>query len=325
MILVFAHSYDSSAKNVLHWLAYYGCNFICTAGSEFSIDTIKISSDKVSVNLICHNKKILLDDITSVWYRSEWVRVKDYFSDNSLFSKNKNFKKSVYAFLSDYWYAIRETIVLMLSMKNNLGADNLGRYNKPIALFEAKKAGMSVPNTIVTGDKKELLDFFFTNDSKIITKAYDMGFSSHEENEIFLEYTSTVSEDQIKKMPTTFKPTLFQESIDKQYEIRVFFLNGECYSTAIFSQNNLKTRVDYRRYDQEKMNRCVPYELPHSVEQSVLDFMKACNLKTGSIDIIKARDGRYVFLEVNPVGQFGALSAYSNYNLHKKVAEYLMK
>jgi glutathione synthase/RimK-type ligase-like ATP-grasp enzyme len=46
-------------------------------------------------------------------------------------------------------------------------------------------------------------------------------------------------------------------------------------------------------------------------------------LDTGSIDIVRTTDGRYVFLEVNPVGQFGMVSVPCNYNLELKVAKYL--
>jgi len=51
--------------------------------------------------------------------------------------------------------------------------------------------------------------------------------------------------------------------------------------------------------------------------------MKAVNLNTGSLDFIKSTDGEYVFLEVNPAGQFGMTSASCNYYLHKEIANYL--
>jgi hypothetical protein len=38
-----------------------------------------------------------------------------------------------------------------------------------------------------------------------------------------------------------------------------------------------------------------------------------------------ARDGREVFLEVNPVGQFGMVSRPCNYQLERKVAELLLR
>ena len=53
--------------------------------------------------------------------------------------------------------------------------------------------------------------------------------------------------------------------------------------------------------------------------------MKYVNLNTGSIDMIVTKENEYIFLEVNPVGQFGMVSQPCNYYLEKKITEYLMK
>ncbi|MNQ59911.1 hypothetical protein D3C85_741740 [compost metagenome] len=102
-------------------------------------------------------------------------------------------------------------------------------------------------------------------------------------------------------------------------------MDKKCYSMAIFSQNNEKTKLDFRNYDKENPNRLVPYKLPEIVENRICDFMDAIGLNTGSLDIIKSViNGEYYFLEVNPFGQFGMTSAPCNYNLHKEVANFLI-
>ena len=94
---------------------------------------------------------------------------------------------------------------------------------------------------------------------------------------------------------------------------------------AIFSQSDEKTKTDYRNYNRVKPNRNVPYKLPQDVEDKICLFMDASGLDTGSIDIIKSTDGRYVFLEVNPCGQFDWLSGNCNYYIEQKIAHYLMQ
>jgi glutathione synthase/RimK-type ligase-like ATP-grasp enzyme len=116
---------------------------------------------------------------------------------------------------------------------------------------------------------------------------------------------------------------LLQEKLDKKYELRVFFLNEEFYAMAIFSQNASDTSVDFRNYKDKKQNRTVPYTLPYNIHVCLLKFVKETNLNTGSIDIVVTTDNRFVFLEVNPVGQFGMVSYPCNYHLEKKVATYL--
>jgi len=46
-------------------------------------------------------------------------------------------------------------------------------------------------------------------------------------------------------------------------------------------------------------------------------------LNSGSIDILVTPNNEYVFLEVNPVGQFGMVSQPCNYYLEKRIAERL--
>jgi glutathione synthase/RimK-type ligase-like ATP-grasp enzyme len=52
--------------------------------------------------------------------------------------------------------------------------------------------------------------------------------------------------------------------------------------------------------------------------------MNALGLVTGSLDFVRTVDDRLVFLEVNPVGQFGAFSGFCNYNIEKDVAAHLL-
>ena len=52
--------------------------------------------------------------------------------------------------------------------------------------------------------------------------------------------------------------------------------------------------------------------------------MRLADLETGSLDLIYSKTGQYYFLEVNPGGQFSMVSIPCNYNLEKKVAEYLI-
>lgn len=52
--------------------------------------------------------------------------------------------------------------------------------------------------------------------------------------------------------------------------------------------------------------------------------MNELELKTGSIDFILSKTDEYVFLEVNPVGQFGMVSELCNYSLYNKFADFVI-
>ena len=94
---------------------------------------------------------------------------------------------------------------------------------------------------------------------------------------------------------------------------------------AIFSQMDDRTAVDYRHYRPDKPNRQVPFILPLKVQHKLRMLMRDLDLSSGSIDMIYDKFNRYVFLEVNPVGQFGMISQACNYYLEKSVAEHLIE
>jgi glutathione synthase/RimK-type ligase-like ATP-grasp enzyme len=138
----------------------------------------------------------------------------------------------------------------------------------------------------------------------------------------FLCYTEEMSEEEL---PTYFFPTLFQKKLAKVFELRIFYLNEKFYSMAIFSQEDQQTEVDFRNYNFEKPNRTVPFLLPIDLQKKLIQLMKNLHLKSGSIDMVLTEEGDYVFLEVNPVGQFGMVSSPCNYELSKLIAETLIQ
>ena len=105
----------------------------------------------------------------------------------------------------------------------------------------------------------------------------------------------------------------------------MFYLDGVFYSSAIFSQNDEQTKIDFRNYNESNPNRVLPFNMPKTEEAKFRKLMKALNLNSGSLDIIVTKDGEYVFLEVNPVGQFTQVSFPCNYYLEKQMAISLSK
>lgn len=144
-------------------------------------------------------------------------------------------------------------------------------------------------------------------------------------NDFYCNYTETVSDEFIDTLNDDFFPSLIQQQLDKAYELRIFYLHGNYYSMAIFSQSDQQTCVDFRKYNDKKPNRTVPFCLPSCIEEKIKCFMMTMNLNSGSIDMIVTKKNDYVFLEVNPVGQFGMVSGPCNYRLEKEIATYLIR
>lgn len=201
---------------------------------------------------------------------------------------------------------------------------NLTRENKIIDLIIASKCGLSIPETLVTQNKKELEVFFSIHAGEIITKSLGGAIRFETENEILWgKGTTLVTKADIDETSDYFLPSLFQENIEKEYEIRSFLFKKKFFSMAIFSQKDNKTSLDFRNYNRENPNRMVPFKLPDKIEKILLKFAEMTDIDTGSFDfIVTKKEKELIFLEVNPYGQFGWLSRNCNYYLEKQIAEY---
>jgi len=65
--------------------------------------------------------------------------------------------------------------------------------------------------------------------------------------------------------------------------------------------------------------------LDELTEERLKKTFKQLNLTTGSADFIKGKNGRYYFLEINPVGHFTQVSMPCNYQLEKKIAQFIIR
>jgi len=185
-------------------------------------------------------------------------------------------------------------------------------------LQEAAIVGLTIPQTMITNSKKSLNKYFI--EKKIIAKSiHSIQFQT--KNLSLIGYTKLLENSMI---PDKFSISLVQEEVIKKYELRIFFLNDKFFASAIFSQSNDKTKLDFRNYDQQKPNRIVPYILPKLIEKKLTLLMRKLRLKTGSIDMIVNSSGDYIFLEVNPVGQFGMISKPCNFFLEREIAQSLL-
>jgi len=175
---------------------------------------------------------------------------------------------------------------------------------------------------------KEKLQKIAGTSAPLITKSVSDGlylFENTESNTGFFSYTEQLNLDTVAQSPEQFSPSFFQECIDKKFEVRVFFLEDKCYAMAIFSQADEQTKIDFRKYNEQKPNRFVPFILPDEVDEKIKKLFRTLNLNTGSADLIIDKQDNYFFLEINPVGQFGMVSQPCNYFLEKKVALKLME
>jgi len=320
MILILSTDGDATTGEVIEWLInlkapFFRFNDNDIFNSEFNC---YIENGNVKFTIKKDNKILHSDNVTIVWYRKFGFY---NFSDEYKVLKSTSNIDLLRQFSSEY-FTVLNVITAALESKKWLLNMNHATTNKYLVLSEAKRVGLNIPESNIINSKKSLTKIV-NEQNNIITKTLKES-SLINYNKLFLSmFTTEINPNELKTTPECFMPSLVQRKIEKEFEIRTFFINSDYYSMAIFSQADNQTEVDFRKYNRETPNRCVPYTIPKVLKSKLQKLMKNLNLNTGSVDLIYTKTGEYVFLEVNPCGQFGMTSKPCNYNLELKVAEYL--
>jgi glutathione synthase/RimK-type ligase-like ATP-grasp enzyme len=66
------------------------------------------------------------------------------------------------------------------------------------------------------------------------------------------------------------------------------------------------------------------YQLPLAIEEKILRLMDYFSLNYGAIDIILTLDGKHVFLELNPCGEFFWLERCPGLPISDAIADVLL-
>ena len=116
-------------------------------------------------------------------------------------------------------------------------------------------------------------------------------------------FTTPVSTKDVKNINSVkYAPTLLQEYIPKKIEIRATIFGNKIFAAEIHSQQNPLTKDDWRHCNANV--DYLPHILPKKIEQLCFRLVHGFGLVFGAIDLILTPQGKYVFLELNPNGQW---------------------
>jgi glutathione synthase/RimK-type ligase-like ATP-grasp enzyme len=163
--------------------------------------------------------------------------------------------------------------------------------------------GFELPPTLVTNSPEDFLEFYRQHHGNIISKLAESSFAESFGQD-FWRFTEVVSKRDLGYAEAIrYCPLIFQAYVPKRLELRITVVGRVAFAVAIHSQESNRTRHDWRRYDEFRTNYS-PHELPSDVAQRCLRLVENLGLCYGAIDMVLTPDGRYVFLEINPNGQY---------------------
>jgi glutathione synthase/RimK-type ligase-like ATP-grasp enzyme len=188
---------------------------------------------------------------------------------------------------------------------NHPAAINEARY-KPVQLDRAGRAGLRIPDTIITNDPDAAYDFAVSHPKGVIVKVLDnphvRPVPGDQVAEGVILTTKVNACDRSAFTAVQHTACLLQELIPKKYDIRVVIAGTEVFAVAIYSQAHPCSVVDWRAMGTALRHEVI--ELPEWLRDTLLELVHSLGLAYAAIDLVKAEDDSYVFLEINPNGQW---------------------
>lgn len=255
--------------------------------------------------------QLSISDIDIAWYlRESGTESVEEEPLEIRFAKEES-RRALFSFLSVLdcaWVNRKETISRISSNK---------LYQQRVAL----RCGLSVPKTLIS-NSPESVQAFSREKGGLLVKT--LGQTKLDEADEFFLYSERFSCEELEKSATAIQacPLFAQHYVEKRYEYRVMVIGTEVLACRIASQASPMTKTDWRHYDFENVEH-VRAELPSIVRKRLLQFMEEIGLTYGAIDLIETPEGNYVFLEVNPSGQWGWIEHYADLGIPQAVAEML--
>jgi MvdC family ATP-grasp ribosomal peptide maturase len=213
------------------------------------------------------------------------------------------------------------------SLRNAHWVDNLECINaandKLRQLRVATEVGFVIPQTLVTNKAESAKEFFHQVNGKMVSKLLTP-LSRTMESTSFFFYTSVVKEEDLQDAESLrYCPMVFQEQIPKQWELRVVYVNGKVFVGALDASIYNTSKVDWRKPGVD-VGVWQHYELPEQVLRRLQIFMNKLGLLFGALDFIVTPSEDYVFLEVNPVGEWGMLEKDLDLPIASAIADTLL-
>jgi len=253
--------------------------------------SLDIQDGSIEGEIATEYHTVALKDICAAWYRRP----------QSMFAKSEGPTSTS---LNEYVNAqSTHTLRALYAALDTLWVCNpykLRRADiKALQLVEASKAGFQTPHTLISNDPAKATAFVdCLGEAECAVKTIDAVGVDGEQGFRFPLTTTLPKNHPLDS--AALAPTIFQPYIQKAAELRCVVIGEHIFSAKINSQVNEETKRDWRAGDcQHEL-----FSLPEQVEIAIYKLMSSFEINFASLDLILTPDGEFVFLELNPNGQW---------------------
>lgn len=186
----------------------------------------------------------------------------------------------------------------------------------------ALEAGFRLPDTLYGNSPQEIRSFIRQHGGRVVYKPFLPAVWRQGERFWAPSTTEVREKDLVPDAVLRSTPGIYQELVEKNFEVRVTMMGRTALAVRIDSQATAKGRLDWRKaYDELRMS---PFELPVEVAAQCRDLLARLGLAFGGLDLIVTPQGETVFLEINEMGQFLFAERYCRVPLLDTFCDFLL-
>jgi hypothetical protein len=321
MILILTQPFDPHADHVAEMLRERGAEFVRFNPADFpaqaSLSAQYSSDGQMRSSLRLGAAITELTQLQSVWNRRPrppvpHAEIQDAALREFIAADCQSFVQGLWNALPCQWLPGRPVAVRRAELKVS-------------QLRFAADLGLELPPTLLTNSREEFLDFYNQHNGNIVSKLVGPAFDRFvAEAASVCRYTEVVSKRDVGYAAALkYCPMILQAYVPKRLELRVTIIGREVFAAEIHSQHTHHTRYDWRRYDLSE-TPIFPHALPPEVQAQCVRLVERLELSYGAIDMILTPDGRYVFLEINPNGQYLWIEMEAGLPISAAICDFLM-
>lgn len=318
MILLITNEEDITADIIVDKLnklsiPYYRFN------TDYLIEKIKLNldfqSDKYELIDTVKGQSFNLLNFTSVYYRRPKLPSLEHLP---ISLSEKTFLLNEAYFLLEGCYKILQDKFWISSVFSIREAEN-----KIYQLRLAKEIGFTIPQSLITSIPSQAKTF--SKNRPIIIKPIKTGIIGDENESEKIIFTSALPQcnNQLLDRSDAF-PVYLQEKIVKKADIRVTVVGDKVFPTLIDSQSFEEASVDWRKGSNPNLE-FKQHELPKNIIEMCLELNKYLKISFSAIDLVLDKNGKYVFLEINPNGQWGWIEKRTGYKISDEIVKQLSR
>ena len=313
-MLLVTEQFDPTADYLIQVLRRRGCPVLRWNLDRYpqeSALTFRASTLEFAGSIACEGRVAAFDEIGAVWYRA---------------SRCRGFPTGLKPQELEFAGREAECALNSLPLATDWRWMNEPRRHrdaawKPAQLAAARRLKLDIPPTVITNDPAVVTAFREENGGAIIFKTLSQTLTLEPAKAAF---TAVVTEEALSSLDLIrHTPGIFQALVSKAYEVRLTVVADEMFAAKVMSQGSERTKLDWRIAPHDV--KYEPIELPAEIRDKVSAFMADSGLIYSCIDFIVTPEGRYVFLESNPRGQYLWIEHYTGMPITEAIADALTR